>query len=277
MKLLIATTDYNETIKIALDLKGECTDEIIFHCYWNGILNEKHLYSIQSCYHFNKKHKIILWLENNFPNEYNTIIKKYAEIRQFSLNDEVKNTEFIRCITYSNELTFYSDLARCLLLYNYGGVWFDLDCLFLRSFDPLLCNFKNDICVYQWENQNYPNNAIFFSQHRKSAKMKKVIEFIMNRNYGWGFQQSMLTYDLPVDLLVLPCSWFDAGWICQPNFSDFFVNTDNQYSFENFFPGSFCYHWHNKWNDKIEDNSIINQLIKIIHENLNFKPFYLTK
>jgi hypothetical protein len=91
MKLLINTTDYNETICAALNLQGEYTKSVLFHCYWNGNLNEKHLYSILSCYYFNvynNKHKIILWLENNTPNEYNSQIEKYAEIRYFSLNDE---------------------------------------------------------------------------------------------------------------------------------------------------------------------------------------------
>ena len=70
MKLLTKTTDYDETIKLANKLTGEYDKSVIFHCYWNGNLNEKHLYSVLSCYYFNvlnRKHKIILWLENNTP------------------------------------------------------------------------------------------------------------------------------------------------------------------------------------------------------------------
>jgi hypothetical protein len=48
----------------------------------------------------------------------------------------------------------------------------------------------------------------------------------------------------------------------------FFKETSVHYDFNNFFKGSFCYHWHNKWNNKIEDNSIIIQLVKIIKHNL---------
>ena len=103
----------------------------------------------------------------------------------------------------------------------------------------------------------------------KSEKMKKNIEFIINRDRGWGFQQAQLTYDLPLDMLVLPCSWFDAGWLDNPEtFGYFFENTDKQYDFDNFVNGSFCYHWHNRWNNKIHDNSIILQLVKIIQNNL---------
>ena len=275
MKLLIATTEYTETITLALNLQGEYSKSVIFHCYWNGILNEKHLYSILSCYYFNvykNKHKIILWLENNILNEYNTEISKYAEIRYFSFSDEKSNTNFIENYKCNfNGITYYSDFIRTLLLYNYGGIWFDLDCFILRNFDPIFLRFENEICVYQWENQNYPNNAIYISLEPKSEKMKKNIEFIVNRNCGWGFQEAQLTYDLPLDMLVLPCSWFNADWIQNPyniGTTKFFENTDKQYNFDNFFNGSFCYHWHNKWNNKIYDNSIIIQLIKIIQNNL---------
>jgi hypothetical protein len=278
MKLLTIKTDYAETINIAINLQGNYNKPVIFHCYWHGNLNEKHLYSILSCYYFNvyrNKHKIILWLENNIPNKYNTEIEKYAQIRYFSLISEKTNTDFIKNNFYYNKsLSFYSDFVRTLLLYNYGGVWFDLDCFILRNFDPIFSNFENEICVYQWENQYYPNNAIYISLEPKSLKMKKNIEFIIERNCGWGFQEAQLTYNLPLDMLVLPCSWFDANWIDNPyniercNFDNFFKNTDKQYNFDNFFNGSFCYHWHNNWNNTVEDNSIIIQLVKIIQNNL---------
>jgi hypothetical protein len=49
MKLLINNTDYTKTIHIANNLQGTIENSFTFHCYWNGILNEKHLYSILSC------------------------------------------------------------------------------------------------------------------------------------------------------------------------------------------------------------------------------------
>ena len=63
MKLITNNTDYKETINIAINLKGEYNKPVIFHCYWSGALNEKHLYSILSCYYFNvynNKHKIMV-------------------------------------------------------------------------------------------------------------------------------------------------------------------------------------------------------------------------
>jgi len=255
MKLLTQHTNYDETIQLALNMKENYSKKVLFHCYWYGSLNQKHLYSIKSCYFFNvykNKHKIILWLENNQVNKYNEEIEKFAEIRYFDLKKE-KNGTFLH--TYScnfTNITYYSDFIRTLLLYKYGGLWFDLDCFFLRSFDPIFFHYENHICVYQWENQFYPNNAIYISIKPYSDIMKKNIEFIINRNNGWGFQEAMLTFDLDLDMLVLPCSWFDADWIINSyniGTNSFFEFTTKSYDFDNFFTGSFCYHWHNKWAD----------------------------
>jgi hypothetical protein len=277
MKLLTTTTSYPQTIEIAKQISIlEYNNQVTFHCFWHGNLNEKHLYSAMSCYYFNvfkNKHKIILWLESNVPNEYNKKIEKYCEIKYFNLKDEIKNTFFENIpFGFNPALSFYSDVVRYILLYKYGGCWFDLDCFFLRSFDPLFHRFKNEICVYQWENQNYPNGAIYISLIPKSDKMKKIIKFIINRNNGWGFQEANLTYNLDLDLLVLPCSWFDGDWI-ENSYNigtvNFFKDTDKSYNFTNFFEGAFCYHWHNKWNVPIGQNSIIVQLVNQIKSGFN--------
>ena len=282
MKLLTKTTDYYETIKLANKLTGEYDKSVIFHCYWYGNLNEKHLYSILSCYYFNvlnRKHKIILWLENNTPNDINKEISKYCEIKQFSIDNEVVNTYLEnKKITYvggsAGGLSEKANFYRMVLLYNYGGCWFDLDCFFLRSFDPIFKNYEKELCIYQWEKQNYPNNAILISLQPKCVKMKNNINFIINRNKGWGFKRAGLTYDSQLDMLVLPCSWFDSAWIENPifikkeQFNNFFKESNKQYTFDNYFKGAYCYHWHNQWNMTIQENSIIKQLVQIIKKRL---------
>jgi hypothetical protein len=277
MQLLTNEVNYDSTIELAKNLKGDYNKPVIFHCFWSGVLSEKHLISIKSCYYFNiynknNNSKIILWLQNNCPNKYNKEIEKYVEIKFFLLENEKKNT-FLENnnFKYNNSISHYSDVVRYLLLYKYGGCWFDLDCIFLRSFEPIFYNFNNEICVYQWETQNYPNGAIYISLEPKSEKMKSNIEFIINRNGGWGFQEANLSYDLPLHMLVLPCSWFDGDWIENSfniGWDVFFKKTDKHYNFDNFFKDSFCYHWHNRWNVKIEYNSIIKQLSNIIDNNM---------
>jgi hypothetical protein len=221
---------------------------------------------------FKQQHKIILWLENNTTNAYNTHIAKYADIRPFSVEDELRNSNLN--ITYDKErpLSYFSDVVRYLLLYNHGGIWFDLDILFLRTFDPIFNSFGEEICVYQWSTCNYPNGALYISIKPKSDRMKQIIEYINQRGRGFGFQEASLTFDLPVDLFVLPCSWFDPDWINNPyniGWSKLFKRNDKVVTLKSFFNGSFAYHWHNQWKTKIEENSIVLQLINSMVLELN--------
>lgn len=278
MKLLEKSCYYNRGIKLAQSITGDYEKPVTFHSFWTGNLNEKHFYSVLSCYYFNvhsnNNNKIIVWIENNVENEYNEKISQYAEIRQFNFEEEKNKVKFLnnKSINYPKKLPFYSDCIRHLLLYTYGGCWFDLDCFFLRSFSPIFKNYESEICVYQWEKQRHPNGAIYISLEPESEKMKHIIEFVIERNHGWDFRTANLTYNLPLDILVLPCSWFDAEWLPSPfsigGFDNFFKNSEKQYNFDNFYKDSFCYHWHNRWNVEIEENSIIKQLVNIILTNL---------
>lgn len=268
--------DEHELVNYARNLRGEYNDPVTFIAYWNGNLNRKHLYSIKSCYYFNILHKtnrkIILWLENNVPNEYNQEISKYAEIEKLNFHEEVNGTfmQDIKRFMKNQGLSYYADIVRSVLLYNYGGCWFDLDVYFLRSFDPLFAEYKDHIILYQWKQSNHPNNAIYISLQPKNKDFEYIIKYVMRRNKGFGFAEAKLHFNLPLPILVLPCPWFDASWKPHPtiSFSDFFEGTTEQYTFDNFFPGSFCYHWHNQWNKIISNDSIFEQLNKIIDEDL---------
>lgn len=278
-------------ISAAQALEGSFVDSITFHCYWNGDVSEKQLISVRSCYFYNvlnTSNRIVFWHENTQMNEWFEQISQYAEVRMFDANREVEGTIFEtfdstnhftffdklksrlsgRSLQY-RALTFLSDKIRCLLLLKYGGFWFDLDVLFLRSVAPVLAHVKDMPFVYEWPGQNHPNNAIF-GNVSSSGVFEDIVKKIYYRDRGWGFQQAKLTYDLPLDLLVLPCAWFDPGWVdLEPNVGfNFFSPSDQKYDFENFYKGAFSYHWHNQWNAKIESSSIARQLDDILKANI---------
>ena len=124
-----------------------------------------------------------MWLENNISNNINDEIKKYAIINTYDFSKEKKDTflenKNIKKNLHSNiknGITYYSDFTRMLLLYKYGGCWFDLDVLFLRDFSPLFSKFSDEICLYAWGKENYPNNAIIISLEPYSNKLKNIIE-----------------------------------------------------------------------------------------------------
>ena len=283
MRMFTDKTSYDDTIVYARELVETYDAPVIFHCYWNtqkrGGLSEKHLYSVLSCWYFNvrnNKHKIILWLENTELNEYAGQIKQYAEIRQFEVDKETQGT-FLEGYVFGHKekrpgVKFYSDYVRQVLLLNYGGVWFDLDCFFLRCFDPLFAEFEDELCYY-YLNKYFANNAIVLSLQPQSNKIKSFIRFLAKRDKSWGFGDGGLPYTLAEDALVLPCAWFDPcvvyGRVYRRDRESFFSNTTKVVGFDNFYPGAFCYHWHNSWDYEVGRTSPMAQLVNYIKKELD--------
>lgn len=275
MKIYKKFENYNESIENA-NFSGSHNEEVIFHAYWTGRLRFVHFVSIFSCFYFNiqnnEKFKIILWVNKTKKNKFYKQINKFAEIREFNFEEEIKDTIFEKELNYKTQSkpTHQANLYRTILLFNYGGCWFDLDVFFLRSFEPLFNKFKNEICLYQWESENYPNNAIYFSLEKKSKELEKNIEYIISKKQGWGFQQANLTIDAPLNFLVLPCAWFDASWLDNPykfTWDNFFQKSSQIVNFENFFPGAYAFHWHNRWTKHVHKKSPLMQLFKIIFDD----------
>jgi hypothetical protein len=288
MRLYANTINYDETIKLTSQLDGVFNEEVIFHCFWNGKLNEKHYISILSCYYFNIKNKndrkIILWGDLDFEkNEWYYKILQICDIKIFNFRYEIENTFFQKkqIVSKNNQYSYISDIIRYVLLYKYGGVWFDLDIFFLKNIDKLLYNFKDDVCVYNWAEQNYPNGAYLQNINKLNPKFEKFISYLIDRNRGFGFQESQLNFDSPVDLLVLPCSWFDGPFCIDfpepfdrisnggPDLKSFFKYTEKEVKLDNFAVGAFCYHWHNLWYDTYEENSFFDRLKNDLISKIN--------
>jgi len=242
--------------------------DVIFHAYWDGQLSEKHLTSLKSCWYHNVRgrtgRRIIIWTANNTPNSYNSAMAKYAEIRPFDATAEQLGTPLEgQKFFFNPRPSFYSDVVRYTLLHKYGGVWFDLDIFFTRSLDPLFTLYKSEPVVYEWEDQKYPNGALFICIEPRNMKLTAAIEFIKARNRGWGFQEADLTFDLPIEFTVLPCAWADPMWL--PNergihFNDFFSLYLSKHTMESLFPGVFCIHWHNQFGKEPHAHSPYSQL-----------------
>lgn len=62
-------------------------------------------------------------------------------IREWSLNnlpDEIKKQAFVRTACEAGKWAYATDFIRLWLLYNYGGIYLDMDVMVYRSFDPFL-------------------------------------------------------------------------------------------------------------------------------------------
>ena len=152
---------------------------VIFHCYWDINIGANQLFSILSCYLTNVKdtnNKIILWHDFDIKECIETpiykILSRFCEVNFFDHLTERVGTPLessqIDRNGYLSMPTFYSDYLRLIMLYKYGGMWFDLDILFFKKFDYIFS--KYDSFFPTWERRNYQNNALFWCRKKDILK-----------------------------------------------------------------------------------------------------------
>jgi hypothetical protein len=254
------------------------TDETIFHCYWNKNISEKQIFSILSCYStniLNTNNKIILWTEEEKNVNYE-FLKNFCEIRYFDHLEERKETPLENYkLTRATEIpSLRCDYLRYIFLSKYGGVYFDLDVFFFKSFNYLIKEYGD--FVYGWEYQNYPNNAIYCINNKNVVN--DMIEVVLKYGgshlsfqdvFGDRQHQDKIGYNNDVNLNVLPCGWFDPMWIETNNndFNRWFENNNNEYYYDDVY----CYHWHNRNHLGIQTNSPFYKNVVSLFEKLKLK------
>ena len=148
-----------------------------------------------------------------------------------------------------------SDLARILLLYKYGGVWVDMDMVFLRDFKPIL----NQEYMYMWGSEtNFAIEgacATVLSGKSKSEFMSELLNqlIITPANPGtvcWGKDMFAALYGR-YKFNIMPAAFFNIEWCINkkyPGLGDeierqWFLNPLNNKDY--LFLDSFGWHWHN--------------------------------
>jgi hypothetical protein len=168
-----------------------------------------------------------------------------------------------------------SDALRLLLLFKYGGVYADLDTVFLRDLRPLSAV---EFC-YQWSNTRDANNA-FLHFHAGSEVLRELIERSLRLGSAYPRQLFRLDEIIDVcgDLWLLPVFIFDPAWVANDrkipdnpylnSFPEFFASSA-PVRLEDFFPGSYAYHWHNQWSTPIREDTIAGQLYRQVCERFD--------
>ena len=160
-----------------------------FHVYWYGEIERKQLLCINSylatqdlsrtkliiwidyqIVHFNNKNKYLDKLQNHR----NILIKTYNPFRM-SDNTLLEGNDFI-IISDSNLIKYRSDIARVLILYHYGGVYFDLDMILFKNLAPFL---HLEFC-YQWSTINNRGNNGLLSLHKGGNFSKEIMKGFNN-------------------------------------------------------------------------------------------------
>lgn len=265
-------------------------EPIIYHVYWYGDLNRKHVCCIKSYLVTQNLSNSVLyvWLDhengyhdkniNMIPKHDNIKIMKFNPLEQ-SIDTPFFNKNFIH-INKPKELKYRSDLARIMILNNYGGLYFDFDIILLKDFSNL---FKLEFC-YQWSNTYQRGNNAILRLKKHSLFCKKIMNQyiheieVVKRPFTCDYNSHI--FGKNIEIVCYPCPLFDPVWILQDkntisqhqnisNFDQFFKKTDTDVNIENFFEGLiYAYHWHSRMNATIEKDSYFERIENDINNKL---------
>ena len=233
--------------------------KFILHFYWQdfGIsFNEKHALSIKSAIKTQNLNNctIILWSNKNLSdNIYVKSLLPYIEHKIWDVEKYLKIFELEKLIQPLKLDKGYltADIFRILSLGLYGGIYCDLDVVLLKDFSPLL-DYE---FTYLWPGINSQNNAIMRINY-ESDFFKNLIQNIKNEkkinqnSYDLGEKLLKQTRKTFKNYSIFPTSWFDPDWD-NINFNDNFKSNKIYKLYDEIF----AWHWHNHWNEPIEENS----------------------
>lgn len=267
--------DYQISLDYAKTLPKTNT-KMVFHCFWRvpKDFGRKQLAVLKSIIvnHIDGV-EINLWSNIDLTsNEYIQEVLPYINLKLWDLETEIKNTVLEDCpfmLTNSvNDSNCYleGDVFRLLVLHKYGGIYIDMDVLVLRDMSPL----NEYEFLYQWGGSGFniyePNitmNGAIMRLNKNSPLSEEFLNILKRippykNTFNWGNRMySKITNN---DLLVLPGAWFNSEWGFDFSLP---LNPFKNVGEVDLFDGAFTWHWHNKWDELIEEGSkfyVIEQL-----------------
>ena len=155
------------------------------------------------------------------------------------------------------------DLFRILVLHNYGGVYADMDTVLLRSLGVLL----DQEFVYQWDRFDDAYAPALMRLRQGSAFARELINGVLEippGKYNWGRENVKRAIERGRAITVFPSPFFNTEWQADPGFKPF----RNTPASGNFYDGAFAWHWHNQWDEPIEQGSKFQRLEAYMDERL---------
>lgn len=241
-----------------------------FHCFWAGNLKELHLVSLTSLCETHPGLPILFWVPNK------SLVEKsetWEKIKSFVTNPieliqveydhfQKSNLEklystYLKVVNdtpnpfkYAHKLAYASDIVRFVILYLYGGIWFDLDVYFLRNLNSI----RIKRYLSQWGTEFVGNGAILRLEKNhdlidKIIKINPKLPFYPHMSENTEMSSFLLGNNL--DITILPATFFDILFIPEKDlpinfplktFYDFFRVDPLDFP-----PELYAYHWHNNW------------------------------
>jgi len=257
--------DYEMCLEFLSNIKDENyeypSDVTLFHIY-TEVRTDKELECIKSFIATQnlEKCKLIIWSDYDInDNPRIQPYKEYLDLRLWDAKKEAKGTilEGIPHLDAMDDKHYLqSDLLRILVLYKYGGVWVDMDIIFLRDFKPLL----DQEYMYQWGGDiDFANQgacATVISGFKKSEFMTKLMQGVIDSRIVpettiWGKDLFASLWKKWPNFTIFPSPFFNTEWLISKKDVKLSEDVENGWFINNgigdkyLFLEAFAWHWHN--------------------------------
>jgi len=270
--------DIDNSLNFAKNLKNTEYKPNI-HFYWRvpREFGRKQVLPIKSAIVNNKNNSdIFLWSNVDLSNNiYIKDLLPYIKLKIWDPIKELKDSFLLDNVDYflknnidDEKCWLGGDLFRLLCLYKYGGIYIDMDMVVLRDLSPLFSyNF-----LYQWgssgttnEEPNLMINGAIMSFKKEDSNLKKMLEEILitepiQNTFCWG--RDLYGRVREKNTFVFPCAWFNTEWGLYP--LEPFKNLEQS---KELYDGAFTWHWHNRWDEKVENGS----KFELLEREINYK------
>jgi hypothetical protein len=257
--------DYRAGLDFLQGLKftqsADCKNITLFHIY-TEVRTDKELECIKSFLATQnlEKCKLIVWSDYDI-NDHPPIqpYKKYVDFRVWNPREEAIGTPLENSgwlLADDSKHYMKSGVLRFLATHNYGGIWADMDMIFLNDFYPLL----DQEWAYMWGSEtdfiNHGPCAALMNIHRHSDHALLCLNKMTEAPSNGSFEGStVLDHRLLAKVYaakpftVFPSSFFNTEWLIsktdmpfRKSLLDGFtkINTDKDFLFLE----AFAWHWH---------------------------------
>ena len=222
-----------------------------------------------------EKTRLIVWSDYDITEQENIQpFKEFVDFRVYSAKElsvgtplEGIETHFINGMDRNHWMS--SGIMRFLVLYKFGGIYFDMDMVLLRDFKPILgqdfayqwggsTDFKKE---RRWEPDCHGPCAAMLGANRGGTYIEACMQQLIKTlpSGGTCYDEDMLAYvysDVP--FTVFPASFFNAEWLMSKVDKTLALEVENSWftselkDRNTLFLDSFAWHWHNSSNKNKE-------------------------